>query len=62
VAEWANAAGGLGRVIWLANSNLDTATLFAGILTLATIGVALNAVFAVIERKLLRWHAAYQRG
>ena len=60
VAEWANAAGGLGRVIWLANSNLDTPTLFAAILTLATLGVALNSAIALIERRLLFWHDAFR--
>jgi NitT/TauT family transport system permease protein len=60
VAEWSNAAGGLGRVIWLANSNLDTPTLFAGILTLATLGVAVNGVLSMIERRLLFWHEAFR--
>ena len=60
VAEWSNAAGGLGRVIWLANSNLDTATLFAAIFTLALIGIALNTALAMLERRVLFWHAAYR--
>jgi ABC-type nitrate/sulfonate/bicarbonate transport system permease component len=60
VAEWSNAAGGLGRVIWLSNSNLDTPTLFAAVLTLALLGIGLNLVLALIERRLLFWHEAFR--
>src|SRR5262245_7814915 len=41
IAEWVGGDRGLGRAILLANSNLDTPTTLAGVLTLAAIGVGL---------------------
>ena len=39
VAEWTGASGGLGRVMWLAYSNLNLPYLFAAIFILAAAGV-----------------------
>ena len=39
VAEWVGADRGLGRAILLANTNLDTPTVFAGVVTLAMMGM-----------------------
>jgi NitT/TauT family transport system permease protein len=47
-------------VILLAHGNLDMPTLFAGIFTLASLGVLLTAVLSVIERRLLFWHEAFR--
>lgn len=60
VAEWSGAGRGLGRVILLAHSNLDMPTLFAGIFTLASLGVLLTGVLALVERRLLFWHDAFR--
>ena len=60
VAEWSGAGRGLGRVILLAHSNLDLPTLFAGVLTLATLGVTLTAALSLLERRMLFWHEAFQ--
>ncbi len=62
VAEWSGAGRGLGRVVLLAHSNLDMPTLFAGILTLATLGITLTAVLSLIERRLLFWHESFRAG
>lgn len=59
VAEWSGSGRGLGRVILLAHSNLDMPTLFAGILTLATLGIGLTVILSLIERRLLFWHDAF---
>ena len=56
VGEWFSADRGLGSVIIVAHSNLDMPTLFAAILVLAFIGIALTVLVSVIERKLLFWH------
>ena len=56
VGEWFSADRGLGSVIFVAHSNLDMPTLFAAILTLSLIGIALTAAVSVIERKVLFWH------
>ncbi len=60
VAEWSGAGRGLGRVVLLAHSNLDMPTLFAGVFTLASLGVVLTGVISLIERRLLFWHEAFR--
>jgi ABC-type nitrate/sulfonate/bicarbonate transport system permease component len=60
VAEWSGSGRGLGRVILLAHSNLDMPTLFAGIFTLASLGVLLTGVLSLVERRLLFWHDAFR--
>jgi NitT/TauT family transport system permease protein len=56
VAEWFTGDRGLGLVIFSANSNLDTPTLFAAIGVLAITGVTINVLLSLIERRLLFWH------
>jgi NitT/TauT family transport system permease protein len=58
VGEFVGANEGLGYVILQANGNLDTPTLFAGLLVLSAIGVALFALVELAERLLLPWHAS----
>ncbi|HEY6960133.1 MAG TPA: ABC transporter permease, partial [Candidatus Limnocylindria bacterium] len=48
IGEWTGADHGLGRVILVANANLDLATLFAAVLLLAAIGIAANALVGAI--------------
>lgn len=56
VAEWFSGDRGLGSVIYTANHNLDMPTAFAGIITLAVMGVGLFLVTTAIERRVLFWH------
>lgn len=56
VAEWFTGDRGLGLVIFSANANLDTPTLFVAIGVLAITGVTINIVLSVIERRVLFWH------
>jgi NitT/TauT family transport system permease protein len=56
VAEWFTGDQGLGVVIFVANSNLDTPTLFAAVAVLAVSGVAINVLITLIERRVLYWH------
>ena len=56
VAEWFSGERGLGSVIYIANNNLDMDTAFAGVFTLAIIGVALFLLTTAIERRVLFWH------
>lgn len=56
VAEWFTGDRGLGLVIFVANYNLDTPTLFAAIGVLALTGVSLNIILSLAERRLLFWH------
>ncbi|HXH21641.1 MAG TPA: ABC transporter permease [Dehalococcoidia bacterium] len=56
VAEWFSGDRGLGRVIYIANNNLDMPTAFGGIFTLAVIGVGLFLITSHLERRVLFWH------
>src|SRR5438874_1422864 len=58
IAEWLGGDRGLGRAILLANSNLDTTTALAGVLTLAVIGVALVGGLTLLERRAIFWQAS----
>jgi NitT/TauT family transport system permease protein len=60
VAEWFGSRGGLGREIQFANANLDLPALFAAVIVLAILGVALNILLSAIERTLLSWHESSQ--
>jgi NitT/TauT family transport system permease protein len=62
VAEWFSGDRGLGRLIYIANNNLDMATAFGGIFTLAVIGVALFLVTSYVERRVLFWHESNLEG
>lgn len=56
VAEWTGAERGLGRVIFVANANLDLTALFAAVLILALAGIGVNAGVGAMERRILHWH------
>jgi NitT/TauT family transport system permease protein len=56
VAEWFSGDRGLGAVIYIANNRLDMATCFAGVFSLALIGVALFLLTVAVERRVLFWH------
>ena len=55
VAEWTGASGGLGRIMWLAYSDLNLPFLFAAIFLLAAFGMILYWLLASIERKVIFW-------
>ncbi|MER5886403.1 ABC transporter permease [Streptomyces sp. NPDC001941] len=57
VGEFVGADEGLGYVILQANGNLDTPLLFAGLLVMSLVGVALFAAVEAAERLLVPWHA-----
>jgi ABC-type nitrate/sulfonate/bicarbonate transport system permease component len=56
IGEWTGADRGLGRVIFVANANLDLTILFGAVLVLAAIGIAANALVGAAERRFLHWH------
>lgn len=56
IGEWTGADRGLGRVIFVANSNLDLPALFSAVLLLAAVGIAVNALVGGLERRVLHWH------
>lgn len=56
VAEWTGASGGLGRIMWLAYTNLNLPYLFAAVFILAAAGMALYATVNWAERRVVFWH------
>lgn len=61
VAEWVGGDRGLGRAVLLANSNLDTTTALAGVMTIAALGLALIGLLTLLERRWLFWQVALER-
>ncbi|MCS6962594.1 ABC transporter permease [Thermoflexus sp.] len=57
VAEWTGASGGLGRAMWLAQTNLDMPRLFAAAMILAALSLTGYAIAAWGERRVIRWGA-----
>ena len=58
VAEWTGASGGLGRIMWLAYSNLNLPFLFAAIFILAAAGIILYRLLSWLEVKAVFWQPA----
>lgn len=55
IAEWVGASSGLGYRMTVANSQSETDLVFAAILTLAVVGVALFALVRVVGDVLFPW-------
>jgi NitT/TauT family transport system permease protein len=55
VAEWTGASGGLGRAMWLAQTNLDMPRLFAAAMILAAVSLAGYSGAALLERRARWW-------
>lgn len=53
--EWAGANSGLGHLILQDNAQLETARLFASVALLATMAIALFALLALAERRVITW-------
>ncbi|MBI3077201.1 MAG: ABC transporter permease [Deltaproteobacteria bacterium] len=58
VGEFIGADRGLGYLLLVANSNLDTKLLFAAIVYLAAIGIIRIMIVERIERALIPWHVS----
>lgn len=56
VAELYAATSGIGFLIVRTQRNFDFVGTWSGIFLLALVGIACNALFAVIERRVMRWH------
>jgi ABC-type nitrate/sulfonate/bicarbonate transport system permease component len=59
--EWAGAEEGLGRLVLLANTQLETPRVYAGIVVLTLMAVALFALVALAERLAVPWRRAEGR-
>jgi NitT/TauT family transport system permease protein len=58
IAEWVGANEGLGYLLLSANANLDTELIFAVLLALTVIGIALYYAVELVERLCIPWHAS----
>ncbi len=57
VAEWTGASGGLGRAMWLAQTNLDMPRLFAAAVILAALSLVGYALASWGERRVIHWRS-----
>jgi ABC-type nitrate/sulfonate/bicarbonate transport system permease component len=55
-AEWAEAESGLGRLVFNANTQLEIPRLWAGVLVLMLMAVALFALVTLAERFAVPWN------
>jgi ABC-type nitrate/sulfonate/bicarbonate transport system permease component len=53
--EWAGADRGLGRLVLLANNQLQTARVYAGVVLLTVMAIALFAIVSLVERLAIPW-------
>jgi NitT/TauT family transport system permease protein len=58
VGEWVEASEGLGYLVLLAHGQLDAPLLFACLILMSAIGIALFVLVDVAERLLIPWHAS----
>jgi ABC-type nitrate/sulfonate/bicarbonate transport system permease component len=59
ISEMVAASNGIGYFILAAERGFQIRRMFAGVLTLAVVGYALNRVFLAIEARVLRWNEGY---
>lgn len=59
--EWAGADAGLGRLVLLAVNQLETPRVYAGVVLLAAMAVALFALVALVERLAVPWARTERR-
>jgi NitT/TauT family transport system permease protein len=57
VGEFVGGQGGLGYLLLIANGNMDTALLFAGIVALTVLGIVFFALIGLVEHLVLPLHA-----
>jgi ABC-type nitrate/sulfonate/bicarbonate transport system permease component len=59
ISEMVAASDGIGYFILSAQRGFEIPEMFAGVLTLALVGYALNRIFLLIENRVLSWHYGY---
>jgi ABC-type nitrate/sulfonate/bicarbonate transport system permease component len=59
ISEMVAASSGIGFFILSAQRGFQIREMFAGVLTLAVVGYALNRLFVAIENRVLAWHYGY---
>jgi ABC-type nitrate/sulfonate/bicarbonate transport system permease component len=59
ISEMVAASSGIGYFILSAQRGFQIREMFAGVLTLAVVGYALNRLFIAVENRVLAWHYGY---
>jgi ABC-type nitrate/sulfonate/bicarbonate transport system permease component len=59
--EWVGASEGLGYLMLALNNQLATIDLFAAVLVLSLLGIALFFLVGVVERLVIPWHHETRR-
>ncbi len=62
VGEFVGADRGLGYILLVANSNLQTALLFAAIVVLTALGLILFYAIEILEHFMIPWHVSRRAG
>jgi NitT/TauT family transport system permease protein len=62
VGEFVGADRGLGYLLLVANSNLQTALVFATLVVLTMLGLVLFYIIEVLEHFLIPWHVSRRIG
>ena len=57
-AELVGAKAGLGYLITYAQYNFDVPTMYAGIITISAIGLVINQLMVVLERRFSTWRTS----
>jgi putative hydroxymethylpyrimidine transport system permease protein len=60
--EWSGSSAGLGFVVLQAEPSLDTARIFAAVLILSALALALYGLVSLAERLLIPWHREVAHG
>ena len=60
ISEMRAASNGLGFRVLSAQRSFDTAGMFAGIIVIGFVGVVLNGVFVLAERRIMGWYRGVQ--
>lgn len=55
VAEWMGASSGLGRLMWLAYTNLDMPSLFGAVFALTLLSAGVYRLVVAAERRTVHW-------
>jgi ABC-type nitrate/sulfonate/bicarbonate transport system permease component len=61
VSEFVGSSNGIGRELLAAQANFDVSLMWAVIVLLGLLGIVLNMVFMVLERRLLAWQGGAGR-
>jgi NitT/TauT family transport system permease protein len=55
ISETVAANAGIGYLMMAATANFDTPLVFAGLIVISVMGIAMYALFAVIEQRMTFW-------